>query len=233
MEYTRDITVNFTPSGEIPVVRVKQGDTMTRFIRIRLIRGDEPYIPGSEQVILFREEKPDGHGVLVDNTWEDETLHRCFVVNNGDGTVTVELVSQMTACAGYCKCDLCFQRGDYLISTAPFLLDVEAAPGITDSIVSSDDFRTLIDALRDVGLSSVTNLSDMADVSLDGAQDGQIIVYNAVSQKWENKSITDYEYQTEQNVQTIVSGYGYQTESDVNTLIAAYIQALDGNNVRY
>lgn len=233
MEYIREIQLSFTPSGEIPVVRTKQGDSSTRFVKITLVRGEEIYIPGAEQTILFREEKPDGHGVLLDSAYLDQELNRYLVVNNGDGTVTVELTSQTTACAGFCKCDLCLTVGQRLISTAPFLLEVEAAPGITDTIVSSDDFRTLINALEDVGLSSTTQLTDMTDVGLSGVTDGQMIVYDAQSGKWVNKSITDYGYQTQRNVTDAIENYGYQTETQVNQLISDAIALLDGNGLRY
>lgn len=233
MEYTKEITLSFTPSGDIPVVRVKQGDSSTRFIRITLLQGDDIFTPGAEQTILFREEKPDGHGILTDSTYYDNSLDRYLVINNGDGTVTVELTAQCTACAGFCKCDLCFVQSEAVISTAPFLLEVEAAPGISDTIVSSDDFRTLINALRDVGLSSTTELEDMTDVELDNVANDNILVYLSSVHKWVNKSIASYGYQTENDVEDKIEGYGYQTESDVNTLIAQYIQNLDGNNVRY
>lgn len=233
MEYTKEITLSFTPSGDIPVVRVKQGDSSTRFIRITLLHGDDIFVPGAEQTILFREEKPDGHGVMTDSAYYDNSLGRYLVVNNGDGTVTVELTEQCTACAGFCKCDLCFVQSASVISTAPFLLEVDAAPGINDTIVSSDDFRTLVNALRDVGLSSTTELEDMTDVDLDDVGDDHIIVYQTTAHKWVNKSITDYGYQTEDDVENKIEGYGYQTEDEVNALIAQYIQNLNGNNVRY
>lgn len=233
MEYIKEIILNLTPSGDIPVVRVKQGDSSTRFIRATVLRGDDIFIPGAEQTILFREEKPDGHGVLTDSTYYDIELGRYLVINNGDGTVSIELTAQTTTCPGFCKCDLCFVIGDAVISTAPFLIEVDAAPGISDTIVSSDDFRTLINALRDVGLSSTTELSDMTDVNLDSVIDGQILVFFSSSRKWENKSIEDYGYQTEQNVVNKIESYHYQTASDVNALIDQYIQSLDGNDVRY
>ena len=233
MDYIKDITLSFTPSGDIPVVRVKQGDSFTRFIRITLVVGDEIFIPGSEQTVLFREEKPDGHGILTDSAHMDMTLGRYLVVKNGDGSITVELTSQATACPGFCKCDLCLLSGSKLISTAPFLLDVESAPGVSSQAVSSDDFRTLINALRDVDLSSTTELSDMSDVLLTSLLHGQIIVYDAAAQKWKNKDITDYGYQTAQNVTDTIENYHYQTESQVTTLISTAIAALDGNDVRY
>ena len=233
MEYVRDITLSFTPSGSIPVIRVKQGDSFTRFIRVTLLDGDDIFIPGAEHTVLFREEKPDGHGVLTDSDHLDLELGRYLVVKNGDGSVTVELTTQCTTCVGFCKCDICMLDGGRLISSAPFLLEVEAAPNISGSAVSSDDFRTLINALHDVDLSSTTELGDMNDVALESLLHGQIIVYDASAQKWKNKNITDYGYQTSQNVKDTVEAYGYQTATQVNSAIEQYVSALDANNVRY
>lgn len=233
MEYTREIIISLVPAGDIPVVRIKQGDSSTRFIRITVMHDDEPYIPGAEETILFRCEKPDGHGVLLDDTYLDTALNRYFVVRNEDGSITVELTSQTSTCPGYCRCDLCFVKGDRAISTAPFLLDVEAAPGITGSVVSSDDFKTLINALRDVGLSSTTSLTDMTDVLLNNVQSGQILIYDSTAGKWVNKAIPNPGYLTADTVRPIIEGYQYQTADQVNVLIAAYINGLDGNNTEY
>ena len=233
MEYTKEIVLQFVPSGDIPVVRVKQGDAATRFIRATILRDHQRYIPGAEQTILFREEKPDGHGVLLDNIYADESAGRCFVVANGDGTVTVELTEQTTSCPGLCKCDLCFVQSDRSISTAPFVLDVEASPDISHIIVSSDDFRTLIDALENVDKTNVSSLNDMTDTMLSGVAGGQVLAFDADSMKWVNRPVADFGYQTEQSTRELIEGYQYQTAEQVTTLIRNYITSIDGNNIRY
>lgn len=233
MEYIHDITLHLIPSGEIPVVRVKQGDTSARFVRIKVIQGDEQYIPGAEQTILYREKKPDGTGVLHDSTHLDNTLNRYLVILNADGTISVELTEQTTICTGLCKCDLCFTSNGNAISTSPFILDVEAAPDITSQVVSSDDFATLLNALRDVGLSSVTALEDMTDVVLTDVLSGQIIVYDGAAGKWVNRDPASFGYLTEATVRTLIQSYAYQNADQVNTLIQNYINGLDANNVEY
>lgn len=233
MEYTREIVLQFIPSGDIPVIRVKQGDASARYIRATILRDHEKYIPGAEQTILFREEKPDGHAVLLDNIYPDSELGRCHVVVNADGTVTVELTAQTTTCPGKCRCDLCFVQSDRTISTAPFILEVEKAPDVADIAVSSDDFLTLVEAIKDVGKTNVKSLNDMTDTALDGVADGQILRYDAEDHKWVNTGIESFGFQTEDNVTAIVEQYGYQTADNVNRLIQEYIQRLDGNSIRY
>lgn len=156
MDYIYDITLSMVPSGEIPVVNVKQGDTSTRFVRARIVTKDGPYIPGAEQTILFREEKPDRTGVLTDNSSVDTELGRYLVTVDEYGAVVIELTSQMVSCPGYCKCDLCFVSDGEIISTSPFVLDVGASPAVSEGAVSSDYFQTLVSALNHVWDSAVT-----------------------------------------------------------------------------
>ena len=233
MEYTQDIVLNVTPDSSVPVVHVKQGDASTRFIRAVIVKDHDVLIPGAEMTVLFREEKPDGTGVLLDSTYEDTEFGRYLVVVNEDGSVTVELVEQATTCAGLCKCDISFLDGQKTISSASFVLDVDRAPGVASIAVSSDDFRTLINALEDVGLSSITKLTDMVDVNLSGVQNNQGLIYDSSMRKWVNKDIAEYGFLTEQTGRTLIQNYGYQTEEQVNQLIANYILNLDANNIQY
>lgn len=233
MEYIYDITLHFAPSGEIPVVRVKQGDASTRYIRATVVNGDDIYIPGAEQTILFREEKPDGTCVLLDSSYYDNELGRNLVTLDESGRIVIELTDQTSSCVGLCRCDLCFTAGGDSLSTSPFVMDVWGTPDVTGAAVSSDDFRTLINALNDVGLSSVTGLADMTDVRLTDVQSGDIIVYDISAGKWVNCPPSSFGYLTEASGRTLIEGYGYQTAQQVNILIETYISALDANNVEY
>ena len=233
MEYVQDIVLNVTPDSSVPVVHVKQGDASTRFIRAVIVKDHEILTPGAEMTVLFREEKPDGTGVLLDSTYEDTDLGRYLVVVNEDGSVVIELVEQTTTCTGLCKCDLSFIDGQKTISSASFILDVECAPDVSTIAVSSNDFRTLINALEDVGLASTTQLTDMTDVALSNVQNNQILGYNSSQRKWVNKNIADYGFLTEQTGRTLIQSYEYQTVEQINQLIANYIADLDGNNVEY
>lgn len=233
MEYIYDITLSLVPAGDIPVVSVKQGDSSMRFIRARITTEDGPLHPGAEQTVLFREEKPDGTGVLLDNTYQDETLGRYLVAVNGDGTVTVELTDQATSCPGLCKCDICFVQSDRSISTAPFILDVDASPDVTHSVVSSDDFRTLINALENVDRTNVSSLNDMTDTMLNGVAGGQVLVFDATQMRWVNRPVAEFGYLTEQSARELIEEYQFQTAEQVNTLIRNYIASIDGNEIRY
>ena len=144
MNYIYEITLDMDPANELPVVRVKQGDASTRYVVATLTKDGEPFIPEEGVDMLFRCEKPDGHGVLEDSIKKDAELDRCLVVDNRDGTVTIELVEQVTTCVGRCRCDLCLYKDEKVLSSMQFIIQVFPSPNTTSLAVSSDDFRTLV-----------------------------------------------------------------------------------------
>ena len=148
MEFITELKLDLEIRNTLPVVRVKQGDSTSRKLLIYLKKNGETYIPETDCWIAFRCEKPDGHSVVYDSMSEDTELGRYLVISGLDGTVTVELVSQVTAACGHCLCDICIYKGTESISTIPFLIDVRKSPNIMDRAASSDDFRTFINAIE-------------------------------------------------------------------------------------
>ena len=130
MEYITEITLNLEPGGAIPVVTVKQGDAASRFILATLIDHETRVVPGSGMTAVFREERPDGTVVTFDSTTADPDSNRHFVIINGDGSITVEITGQATACDGRCMCDLCLEENGKTVSTAVFVLNVVRSPNV-------------------------------------------------------------------------------------------------------
>lgn len=157
MEYTREITLDIYPSGELPVVRVKQGDGSTRFIQISLTKNGLPYTIEEQTQVIFRCDKPDGTSVILDSMFLDTELGRYLVTVNNNNTITVELVSQVTTAVGRCYCDICLVNGGEL-STIPFSIIVARMPNATVLAVSTNDFRT------------VTNLIAQAEGMMEGVE---------------------------------------------------------------
>lgn len=148
MDYSKEIKLEINATGELPVVRIKQGDAYSRFIIATLTKDGVDYIPESDIQVQFRCQKPDGHGVMEDSTYEDTELGRKFVIiNDEDGTISVELVEQVSTAVGRCRCDLCLVKDEHILSSIPFVIDVVASPDIASLAVSSDDFRTLMNTL--------------------------------------------------------------------------------------
>lgn len=148
MNYTREITLDINLEKELPVVRVKQGDASARYVQATLTQDGEIFIPDNGVEIMFRCEKPDGRAVLEDTETLDAELNRYLVINNGDGTVTVELVEQVTTAPGKCRCDLCLYKDEKILSSLPFVIQVIPSPNTTMLAVSSDDFRTLVGRIK-------------------------------------------------------------------------------------
>ena len=134
MNFTYELTLDINPAHEIPVVRVKQGDAYTRFLDITLTKDGETYTPESGVEITFRCQKPNGTCVFEDSAEEDATLDRYLVVDNGDGTVTVELVADVTSDVGSCRCDLCLYKDEQVMSSMQFIIQVFPSP-VTNQIV--------------------------------------------------------------------------------------------------
>lgn len=150
MDYTRHIELDVSIPGDIPVVRVKQGDQFARFLEITLLREGEQFEPEEGAAAMFRCEKPDGTAVVTDSMSADSELGRYLVVINNDGTVTVELTDQVAAVAGRCKCDISLMKSGKVLSTADFVIEVLASPNVASQIVSDNDFRTLTNAIEQV-----------------------------------------------------------------------------------
>lgn len=150
MNYTRFITLDVNAATAMTVINVKRSDAFTRFINITLMKDGAKYTPEAGVWVMFRCEKPDGKGVITDSRYEDEELNRHLVVLNGDGTITVELIGQVTTCVGRCMCDICLLSEGKVLSTTPFIINVQPIPNVANLAISSDDFRTLINIISEI-----------------------------------------------------------------------------------
>lgn len=150
LNYTRYITLDINAASAVTVVNVKRSDAFARFVNVTLVKDGVKYTPEAGVWAMFRCEKPDGHGVITDSRNKDTELDRFLVVINNDGTITIELTDQVTTAVGRCKCDVCLLFNDEVLSTTPFIIDVRPTPNIASLVVSTDDFRTLTNALATV-----------------------------------------------------------------------------------
>lgn len=131
MNYTRYITLDINAISPSTVVVVKQGDTSTRYVNVTLTKDDEQYIPEAGVTAVFRYEKSDGYGGL--NT----------AAIQSDGSIMVELSSQVTVVSGKVLADICLMKNGEVLSTVSFTIDVLPVPNVTQRAVSSDDFKIL------------------------------------------------------------------------------------------
>lgn len=166
MNYTRYITLDVNASSAVTVVNVKRSDAFTRFINVTLMKDGAKYTPEPGVWAMFRCEKPDGKGVMTDSRHKDTELGRFLVAIGNDGTVAIELIAQVTTAIGRCKCDVCLISGEEVLSTTPFIINVLPIPDIASLVVSTDDFRTLVNEVANVDDMENRVLGKVATVTL-------------------------------------------------------------------
>lgn len=172
MNYTRYITLDVNAANAVTVVNVNRSDAFARFINVTLVKDGVKYTPETGVWAMFRCEKPDGHGVITDSRNQDTELGRYLVTINGDGTITIELINQVTTAVGRCKCDVCLMFNDEVLSTTPFIIDVRPIPNVASLAVSTDDFRTLVYAIEEIGDIGGKVLDKVATLTLPASWSG-------------------------------------------------------------
>ncbi len=136
MNYTRQIKLDVNATSAVTVVKAKEGDDSLRYINVVLMKDGVQTPPDNGSTAIFRLEKPDGHAVVNNATIES------------DGTVTIQLTAQCTACVGRCKADVLIMDGGETISSAVFVLEVVKSPDVSNQVNSSDEFTALTEAIE-------------------------------------------------------------------------------------
>ena len=169
MNYTSELTLDIAavdPACEIPVVRVKHGDAYSRFIAVTLKSDGNPYTPESGVVFRLRCRRPDGTCIFEDSSMEDEILERYLVINNGDGTITIELAPDIMDKVGVCWCDLCMYKDEQILSSMRFVIHVFPSPNVDIS-----DYRPPIYPVE-INLQNKRNISPTEEIQVITADEG-------------------------------------------------------------
>lgn len=114
----------------------KQGDIASRFILFHLLDGDTP-LDLTEKSVRVYARKPD-------NT---EIFNDLIINDRAKGYCTLELTSQCLASAGTVKMELYISESDKVLTSIPFELKVINSINSADSIVSTNEFSALNEAL--------------------------------------------------------------------------------------
>ena len=135
------------------VVFAKMGDTERRVIAEIKDNGEEYSLTGVNTVEV-RCRKADGKQVTKNATKENNT-------------VVIDISGQMTTCKGTAIVDVVlYGTSGGVLSTAKFYLNVDDGAVSEDEIKSSNEYESLTDALRVVGLSK-----EVAETSLTTANE--------------------------------------------------------------
>ena len=146
------------------VVFAKMGDTKRRVIAEIKDNGEEYSLAGVNTVEV-RCRKADGKQVTKNATKENNT-------------VVIDISGQMTTCKGTAIVDVVLYGADGgVLSTAKFYLNVDDGAVSEDDIKSSNEYESLTDALRTVGLAK-----EVADTALNTANEAVKAAESAMKQ---------------------------------------------------
>lgn len=137
MEIRQKLSLDFGRDTHPITVFAKQRDKNSRFIEITPLNCGQIYSLESGITPRLQLTKADGHTVLNDATVQD-------------GVIIVELTEQALAAAGVAVAEIGLYKGEALLSSQNFYIDVEKAAFDSSAPESSDEFNALTDALENV-----------------------------------------------------------------------------------
>ena len=171
MVITKTVRLDLTPGAIPPRVKVSQYDDLSREIVFTL---DSAGSVSDVQHAYVCGTKPDGHGFQYDATI------------NQNGTITVVVVLQMTACSGEVPCELKLTKTEsnkeIVLNSANFILDVEKAALGEDTIISDTEIPAIIDAAE----TNAERAEQAAARAVDAATHGPYIGANGHWYVWNN-----------------------------------------------
>lgn len=159
MEIRQKLSLDFGRDTHPITVFAKQNDTKTRFLEITPLNCGQAYAIEDGIMPRLQLTKADGHTVLNDATVEN-------------GVIVVELTPQALAAAGVAVAEIGLYKGEALLSSQIFHIDVERAAFDKDAPASSDEFNALTAALAEVNTvaeRAATIASEIANEAADNA----------------------------------------------------------------
>lgn len=221
MEIRQKLSLDFGRDTHPITVFAKQNDKNTRFLEIAPLNCGRAYAIEDGVTPRLQLTKADGHSVLNDATVEN-------------GVIVVELTPQALAAAGVAVAEIGLYKGEALLSSQIFYIDVERTAFDKDAPASSDEFNALVDALGKVDGSvaaagNVTAAANVAagkafkaatnaDTATKAANDAATAA-NAAAQKAGNVNIKAVHTVTGATV-TVTDKEGVKTSVHIDTLTA-------------
>lgn len=133
MEILQEITLDFARNTLPVTVFAKQYDQKTRYISITPLNNGASYTIESGVTARLQMTKPDGTTVINDAT----------ITNN---VIKAELTAQALAVAGTAVAEIGLYRGNALLTSQTFYVDVVKASYSESALKSSDEYGALISA---------------------------------------------------------------------------------------
>lgn len=221
MQLTHSIALDFGRDTLPITIFAKQYDKESRFVEIVPLECGKDYTLESGVTARLQLTKPDGHTVLKTAT----------IAN---GVIKVELTEKTLAVAGTAVAEIGLYKGNSLLSSQIFYIEIKRAAYNPDAPASSDEYPALIDALGKVETSvSVANSAAAAantaamkaetaaggaDTAA-GAANSAAAAANEAAEGAENVNISAAQTTTGADI-TVTNREGEQTTVHIDTLTA-------------
>lgn len=191
--------LDMIPGGSVPtIVHVSQYDAGSRHLTFKLYSGG----------MLW--DVPEGATVTIDGTKAD---HKAFsyIASASGSTVTVTVTQQMTAAKGLAECQLTVTKGDYVLGSANFVLDVESSAMPADPDLSQTEISSF-QQLKNAAQTAASNAATSANAAAASAAEADaykrwLIPYGA----WRR-----YDTGVSTNVLAIATGEGNTLTAEKN-----------------
>lgn len=221
MQLTHSIALDFGRDTLPITIFAKQYDKESRFVEIVPLECGKDYTLESGVTACLQLTKPEGHTVLKTAT----------IAN---GVIKVELTEQTLAVAGTAVAEIGLYKGNSLLSSQIFYIEIKRAAYNPDAPASSDEYPALIDALGKVETSvnsansaaaAANAAATKAETAAGGADTAAqnatsaASVANSAASGAENVNISATQTTTGADI-TVTNREGEQTTLHIDTLTA-------------
>lgn len=156
---TQRIALNLVPGrGMPPKIYLSQYDDRSRRLEFELYDGTDPYDIPSATSIVIQGTKPDKKGFQYDCDY-------------ADGVASCIVAGQMTACGGNILCELVLSKDGGILGTAKFVIVVERAALLNETVISQTDLPLIVDAAKNALLANASAKDAAESASAAGASE--------------------------------------------------------------
>lgn len=167
MQVLKRIKLDFARSLNPITVFAKQGDANSRVIEIEPLENGETFTIPQGVIPRLQLTKPDGHTVIND------------AEVNGK-VISVLLTEQALAAAGLAIAEIALYKGNELLSSQTFYIDIKQSAYNPDAVESSDEYQSLLHVLD--GIDEAVEMANSAvEKAAQAASDAEKAVDKATS----------------------------------------------------
>lgn len=141
---TQRIKLNLVPNVGMPQkIYLSQYDDMSRRLEFELYDGTDPYSVSDGVSVVIQGTKPDKKGFQYDCEY-------------ADGVASCVVAGQMTACCGNVLCELVLSKDGSILGTAKFVIVVERAALLNETVISRTDLPLIVEAAKNALLANAS-----------------------------------------------------------------------------